>query len=71
MDAMLDGGMNDELWAAQRQYLGSVGRGTLTWLMVAMGGADWNIAQPLIEPLGLPFIWGHSCFSWCFPTLPS
>jgi hypothetical protein len=56
MDAMLDGGMNDELWAAQRQHLGLVGRGTLTWLMVAMGGADWNIAQPLIEPLGLPFI---------------
>ena len=56
MDATLDGSMNDELWAAQQQYFGSAGPGPLTLLLVAMGGADWNIAQPLIEPLGLQYI---------------
>ncbi len=56
MYAMLDGSIDDELWAAQQRCFGSVGRGTLTLLMVAMGGADLNIAQPLTETLGLPYM---------------
>ena len=56
MDATLDGSMNDELWAAEQRYFGSAGRGPLTLLLVPMGGADLNIAKPLIEPLELPYI---------------
>jgi len=49
-------GVDDALWAMQRESFRSVQRGILTLMQCTMGGLDWDTVYRLIEPMGTMYI---------------